>query len=213
MSDKLILFNAALRHCEVRKLASLTENVKAQYTLNDIWDNGFVDRILKGGQWNFAQRTVKLTPSPDIEAEFGYQNAFIKPEDYIRKLGLATDEFMSNNLNNYEDEAGVFYSDDSVLYIKYVSNDLSYGNNTGLWPEWFTEWVELRLAKDAAPMLTHSDRVIARIEEQEESARKGAKNLDAMEGPSKMAPKGSWVHAREGGRSAGDRGSRNKLIG
>lgn len=212
MPTQLSIYNGALNIIGERKLASLTEDREARYKLDDIWDNDLVDRVLQMGQWNFAARTIELTASPSITPSFGYQFGFDKPTDFIRTMAVAYDEYFKLPLTLYQDEASWWFADVETIYVRYVSNDIQYGNDFSLWPFNFTEMVEHYIAYKVAPRLTgldfDSDMLLAKWK----MMLRDAKATDAMESPAEFLPQGSWSRSRQGFRS-GERGRRDKLIG
>lgn len=213
-TDKLKLYNGALRLIGERKLANLTENVEARYVLDDIWDDEALDFVLEEGQWNFAGRTVKLDYAPSITPQFGYKHAFPKPDDFVRTLQVCHDEYFNIPITAYQDEAGVIFCDNTEIYFQYVSNDVGWGSDFSLWPPTFSQYFQAWLAHEAVPKLTNSDSVAARVKEELEDRRKKAKSNDAMESPSKQLPEGRWAGWRRGPRRANrDRGRRDSLFG
>ena len=213
MTDKLSIYNGALTVLgEARKLANLTENREPRFKLDDIWDNDMIDRVLQHGQWNFASRTVELQASTSITPSFGYQFAFDKPSDFLRTMGVASDEYFKQPLTQYQDEAAWWFADIETLYATYVSNDSQYGNDFSLWPPNFTEYVEHYMAYKVAPTITGLDFSEVRLKRKMKDALKEAKATDAMESPVKFPPKGNWAASRQGFKQ-GERGNRNQLIG
>jgi len=212
MPSKLSLYNGALKVLGERKLASLTENREPRYELDDVYDNEMIDRVLQQGQWNFAARTAELSASLTISPEFGYQYAFAKGDDFIRTMGIWSDALKKQPLTDYEDEAKTWFAALDVIYVSYVSNDSQFGGDFSLWPANFTEYVEHYLAYKVAPRLTGLDSDSTILEGKVKRRLKDARATDAMESPSKKAPRGSWSMSRHGYRS-GDRGNRNQLIG
>lgn len=215
MTDKLSIFNGACAVLGETKLADLSENREPLRQFNEVWDNEMIKRCLQMGQWNFASRSVELTASPSVTPSFGYQFAFDKPPgDFIRTMMLCYDEYFSLPITRYNDEAQWIFADVEIIYLKYVSNDAAYGEDFSLWPANFTEFVEHYLAYKAAPRMTGLDLDDRVLEAKFERALLKAKNTDAMEAPTKFAPKGGWARSREGWRNGTtDRGNRSKLIG
>jgi hypothetical protein len=211
-ASKLSIYQGALSILGERKLASLTENVEARYKLDDAWDNDFVDRVLQMGQWNFATRTVELQASTSTTPSFGYQYAFDKPTDHKRTVGVASDEFFTNPLTSYSDEAQWWFADIETIYAKYVSNDSQFGGDYSLWPPNFTKMAESFLAMEVAPRLTGLSVNDATLMQKWKIWLREAKASDAMESPAQFAPTGSWARAR-GSQGSGQRGKRNQLIG
>lgn len=211
--SQLSLYNGALTILGERKLSSLTENRETQYKLTDIWDNDAVKRCLQMGQWNFAMRAVKLDSSPSVSPSFGYQYAFDKPTDYVRLAGLCTDEYYKNPLTGYVDEASWWFANQDPIYVRYVSNDASYGMDFSIWPGNFAEFVELYIAQKAAATITGLAVDMSLLDARVDRALKRAKGTDAMEEPVRFPQRGTWSRARQGSRGSGDRGNTGSLIG
>lgn len=212
MPSKLTVFNGALREIGERKLSSLTENREPRRVLDSVWDNDFIRQCLSEGLWNFAMRTVELTYSPSVSPDFGYTRAFDKPTDWVRTASMSADDRFATPLLQYNDEAGYWFADLDTLYVRYVSDDDEYGADLSLWSPKFTLFVETELAARTAKRITGSDSEAAAIRKRADDALKKARSVDAMDEPTKMIPRGSWVTAR-GGRSRRDRGNRGSLIG
>jgi hypothetical protein len=210
-ATQLGLYNEALRLIGERRLASLAENREPRRVLDDIWNDGAVNYCLEQGLWNFAMRAVSITPSTTVPA-FGYTLAFDKPNDLIRTAGVSSDEFFNTPLTAYMEEVGFWFADINPLYIRYISNAASYGNDLTRWPQTFTKFVAAYLASEAAFTLTQSE------EKKKETltilgARlTDARSKDAMAEATAFPPQGGWTKARHGSGTR-DRGKRNQLIG
>jgi len=214
MPSQLSIYNGSLSILGERKLAALDENREPRYKLDAIWDNDLIDRVLHMGQWNFAQRTVQLQPSPDITPAFGYQYAFGKPDDFIRTMLVCYDEYYNNPITRYSDQANFIYTDADPIYFGYVSNDDQFGANLSLWPPNFTEMVEHYMAYKVGPRIAGLDVSDKRLARDWKMWLAEAKAVDAMEDPAKFAPQGGWARSRRGFRSGtDDRGNRSQLIG
>lgn len=215
-TDRLGLYNGALRECQERKLASLSENREPRRLLDDIWaeGQGLVRAVLQVGQWRFARRTVELSPEPDIETSFGYQNTFAEPDDFVRTCALCSDPMLHSPLLAYQVENGFWYADIDPLYVSYVSSDVAYGGDLTKWPPNFVLYVETHMASLITGRLTGSKADRNDLLKLAEMRKRAALNTDAMESPTQFPPEGSWVSARRGGyASRWDRGSRSRLIG
>lgn len=214
MTSKLTIYNGALTVLGERELKDLEENLEPRHKLDTIWDNDMVDRVLQHGQWNFANRAVELQASTTTTPSFGYQFAFDKPSDYIRLLGIASDEYFTNPLTRYSDEAAWWFTDLEMIFVKYVSNDIQFGQDYSLWPENFTEYVEHYMAFKVAPRLTGLKFDSDDLEKKMNRRLLDAKSTDAMESPAHFPPRGGWAQSRQGFRSGTtDRGNRSQLIG
>lgn len=208
MTTKILLYNKALSHLSTIRLASLTEVRPERYALDDAYD-GVLQSCLEEGLWKFAKRTVKLDADTGITPEFGPQYAFGRPTDFVRIMAFASDERLSAELAEWVDENEVWYADTTPLYLQYVSNGATYGLNLGNYPEYYAEWVGVRLALRASlpvtkdrttrnDLLTLDTRYLAK-----------AKKLGAVDEPIKRAPVGRLVSARRGvGNNVTVRGGR-----
>lgn len=213
MTDKLALYNGALRELGERKLTSLAQNVQARRELDSIFDAQAVDTVLSAGLWNFATRTIQLDYSPSLDQDFGYQRAFDRPEDFLRTVGVWQDEYCKVPLLDYRDERGYWYSDLDTIYVSYVSNDEDYGGDLSLWPATFTRYVESWLAARVCMALTQNKGKKQDLEADAETWLTKAKSIDAMDEATRMKPPGTWTIARHYRGGARDRGRRGQLIG
>lgn len=208
MTDRLKLYNKALLMCGERALGSLTTNEQSRRLLDQEWvQSDAAKRCLEEGQWKFAMRTIQIDYDPEVSPGFGYQRAFSKPSDWVVTSSVCSDEYFRNPLLDYNDEAGYWYSDNDILYVRYVSNDVAYGMNIGEWPESFAEFVSAHLASRISWSLTGSDEKRKMTEQIRERLKKIALNKDAMADPAKILPPGSWNAARTRGRGRRDRGN------
>lgn len=196
MTDRLKIYNGALRALGERKLASLSENREPRRILDDAWDNGLVRECLEAGLWTFAMRTSRLDYDPSIEPDFGYTKIFTKPDDYINTNELATDEYFRSPLVDYRDEAGFIATNYETIYISYVSDHEDYGFDMSRWPMSFCRFVELSLALEASPHFSLTKVKIQDIEQRAIIAKRSALGKDALKKPPKDVPLGSFVSAR-----------------
>lgn len=212
MTDRLSLYNGALRAVGQTQLTSLTENAEARFYLDGVWDNNAVKYCLEQGLWYFACRTSKFDEDPDLQTGFGYTYAFQKPDDWVRTAMLCQDEFFEVPLTQVRDEAGFWFANLTPLYVAYVSTDNSYGNDMSRWPESFTQYFQAYLASEIAPKLAPGE--VQRLEKDRDRKRLDALSKAAMNESATFMPVGSWVRARAGRNSFWlDRGNRNSLLG
>lgn len=216
MATQLAIYNDALRHCGERTLASLVENREPRRLLDSIWNGGdghdFIKYCLEQGYWKFASRTSKLTADPGIAPSFGFQNGFEKPTDWVRLAEISTDEYFSSNLLQYTDETGYLFADDEEIYVRYISDDTAYGRDLTLWPMSFTYYVGAQLGSMACLRLTQDSDKETKLFKLADLKLTQARSNDALAGPTKFMPTGTWVNSRRGG-SGSDRGNRGRLIG
>ena len=210
-ATQLGLYNEALRLIGERRLASLSENREPRRVLDDIWADEAIDYCLEQGLWNFAMRAVQIDASTTVP-NFGYANAFDKPNDHIRTAGVAEDEFFNVPLTAVLEEVGFWFADVDPLYVRYISNANSYGNDLTRWPSSFTKYVAAYLASEAVLTLTQSTDKQKAIYAIMQQRLRDAKSKDAMADATAFMPQGSWTSSRNGGHGT-DRGKRNTLIG
>lgn len=197
MTTKLDVFNGALLICGERFLASLTEAREPRRLLDHVWDvEDGVKACLEEGQWYFAMRTVQIDYDTDVEPSFGYSRGFSKPDDWVLTSALCTDEFFRNPQLRYADEAGYWYSDIDTLYVRYVSDDETYGRDLNKWPKAFQSFVEAHFASKIIHKIKNSEEERSRVLRIRKDAKSEAKNLSLMAEPTKFPAVGSWVRAR-----------------
>lgn len=194
MPSQLNVYNDALRLVGERQLVSLTENREPRRLLDAAWI-GAQKYCLEQGQWNFAIRSQRLSYSPSVEPPFGFRYAFNKPDDYVRTVAFCSDEFFNSPILNYTDEAGFWFCDEQDIYLRYVSNDQSFGLDTSLWPETFGKFLAAYLAVEIAPRLKNANDLDV-LQRQYRMCKADALAKDAMQEPTKQVPAGEWVRSR-----------------
>ena len=171
--------------------------------IDEVYDDG-VEYMLGQGMWNFGSRTVAIEAETDVEPDFGYNYTFEKPSDYIRLIKIADNGTMWPTLMDdageaYLEEGDYFHANVTPLYIQYVSDGVTYGRDTSLWPMNFRKAVEAYLALEIAP---HAPRMSARGLEGLRShyalMLKDARNKDAVNQASVRPPPGRLVRSRAG---------------
>lgn len=210
---QLGLYNEALRILGERRLASLAENREPRRALDDVWNDGAIDYCLEQGLWNFAMRAVEVTKSTTTIPNFGYINAFDKPSDLIRTAGVAEDEFFNTPLTRMLEEVGFWFADIDPIYVRYVSNSDSYGNDFNRWPQTFAKYVAAYLAVEASWGITQDVNKRRDAIALMASRLLDARSKDAMSDATTFLPQGAWSAARHNGGARRDRGNRNNLIG
>ncbi len=211
-TTKQELYTSALHEIGERKVL-ITEDVTARRILDNVYAK-VLEECLEAGSWNFAMETIKAESDTGIEPNFGYTEVFAKPSDWVRTHGVSEDEYFAFPLLQYYDDSNFWSSNNSPIYIRYVSNDTGMGLDLTRWPQSFTRYVELELASRICLRLTQSKSLTAEVKKERDKARRNAKNHDTMnEANPKFAPPGSWTRSRSGQIGRGDRGSRSSLTG
>lgn len=214
-TDKLSIYNIALRFVGERHLAKLNEEREPRRLLDEVWSagQGAINYFLEQGFWNFAIRTSQIDSSSSVDPAFGYQSAFDVPSDLVRLVQISSGEYFEDPLTQYEIETNYIYADVDPIYIRYVSDHENYGNDLSLWPSTFTLWAGSWMGFEIAPSLKN-DIDMEKLEVRLNKRLVDARAKDAMQDPPRWPPLSSWARSRYG-RSTGrrDRGSRNQLIG
>lgn len=204
MADRLGQYKKALRAIGDQRLAALTENVPARFTLDDVWQDS-VDYVLKQSTWKFAKRIVKLGANADIETNFGPRYAFTIPDDYLRLDDISLTPNFAVPFTAYKENNNHWWTDATdVLYVSYISNDNNYGGDLGRWPVEFAEAQAYYMARQSAMTITKSGVSRDSLDRDYMVALSRAKSLDTIGDPPARKPLNSWAKARLGG----DRGPR-----
>ena len=219
MTDKLSVYNDALLLCGERAISGLTENREPRYLLDQVWDNGAIEHCLEQGQWHFAMRTIRVDYDPAVEPEFGYQYAFDKPTDWVLTAAFCSDEYFNWPITRYTDENDYWFADETIVYVKYVSNDTAYGSDLSLWPISFKDYVAAYMAGQIVGKVSASDEKLYWLHGKDGTQGYIEKKLDAAKSkaawalPTSFPARGSWNNARQRNRRQ-DGGNRSgPLIG
>lgn len=221
-TSRLKIYNGALLLLGELRLNSLSEDREPRHLLDLVWNDDGVNACLEQAQWYFAMRTAEITYETTITPAFGFSRAFTKPSDWILTSGIFSDEFLNNPLTAYWDEAGFWYADVDTIYVRYVSDDSSYGLDFAKWPTTFTDYVKAYFAGQIVHKIPSASGKIQFLHGPPGRPDKGyvaqtlliAKNKSAMTGPTTFRQRGTWAEARHAGYSRNrDGGSTTNLTG
>jgi len=219
-TTRLKLYNAALRLVGDTRLDALTDTVEARFLLDDAYDDDFIRKVLEKGFWRFAMRAQELTFDTSTTPPFGYRRAFLKSSDWVRTAAVSNDEYFTSPLLTYQDEVDFIFTDLDVIWVRFVSDDNSFGGDLANWPGSFQDYAAAYLASQIVHKRTSDKERVALLITRRvgilDMALKEARSKDAMKGPTQFFPQGSWVRARRrrsGGGPFGDGGVTGSLIG
>jgi hypothetical protein len=212
VTTRLKIYNNALLICGERQISSLTENREPRYLLDNVWDDDGVNACLEEAYWKFATRTVQLDYDPDVTIEFGYSYAFELPSDWVHTASVCSDEYFQVPLTQYSHENGFIYADITPIYVKYISDGASYGNDLSIWPKTFADFVAGHFASRIIYKITTDKEKREAVKAERAMLLKRARSRDAANDPTKFPPEGSWTSSRRRG-SVRERGNRNNLTG
>jgi hypothetical protein len=197
VTTQLFIYNEALGHLGERALNSLTEPREPRRVLDSYWSD-VVGYTLQQAYWRFAIRTVQQDASTTLVPAFGWNFAFPYPTDWVKTRIISTSPQLDPPLLQAKIENDIVYANATPLYHSYVSNDPQYGMNIGAWPEFFVDYVGLRLARYACLRLTNDKELKAGLTKEEDKARRVAKAETALDDPPGLPPVPFWARARRG---------------
>ncbi len=202
----------------------LDEDREARRLLDTVWNDDGVNYCLEQAQWYFAMRSTRLDFNPSVEPAWGYKRAFDKPNDWVLTSGVFQDEFLRTPLLQYSDESSFWYSDREEIFVKYISDDATFGNDLARWPSTFTDYVKAYFASRIVHKIPNAVTKVEFLLGPPGREDKGhlnhalliARNKAAMTEPQTFPFRGFWPRARHAGSQQGtgrDGGNTNQLIG
>jgi hypothetical protein len=198
MPTQLDIYNQALADCNDLSLATLTENAERRYVLDRAYNLVFFSAVLEAGQWNFATCASQFDYNPSVEPPFGYQFVFDKPTDWVRTSAMCSDPYYRVPLNQMADQNGVWLADIQTIFVKYTSNDPNFGLNIAGWPPSFflyaCAWLAHQIIGRLANTKVSKDDLKTLMDERLQIALSN----DAISGPTKFIPPGTWTSSRYG---------------
>lgn len=196
MATKLNLYRGALRLLGPHQLAATTDDRPERYVLDEIYDDA-VQHMLEQGLWNFAIRFEPLTtPAAPTNPDTGYDYAFSKPTDFVRIAAISDNASFDGIFEAYSVQQSYIYTNATELYLRYVSNDASYGLDLTKWPQSFAKAVEAYLAFESGLPISgdrgNRNDMLGLFKER--LAR--AKIIDAVDERVQWKNPGRWTRAR-----------------
>lgn len=118
MATQLSLYNGALRLLKHRRLAAVTDTDPARYHLDDAY-GGSKAHCLELAQWSFA--SVSTSIAGTVSSNRGFSYRFSKPADFVRLIAISASSTYYPPLENYAEDATYWFSNESTIYVTYVS--------------------------------------------------------------------------------------------
>jgi hypothetical protein len=198
LSNKwLNVYNDALLIMGLEKITDNNDDSNRRSVIDTAVDADLVEAVLEDIGWHFALKSVKSEFNTSIEPEWGYARGHDTPTDLHRLEGVYFDEYFQRPLKTYYDEGEVFYTDQDEIFIQYVSTDF-IADPSG-WSPSFRRLIAARIAKDAYMTLAPTSE--KKVDSEFNKRESAAKSIDAMQSPPRLIAEGSWVRARNQGRS------------
>lgn len=166
------------------------DELTARRILDESYD-GSVAYMVQQGLWNFAQRSVAIEASTDVEPEFGFTSAFEKPDDFVRLVAIANNDqfYPMLGAGEFIEEGGYWNANVSVLYVIYISDDSDRGTDMNVWPRTVKRALEHYLALELAPSMRLPAVRINQLKLDFRASLRDSRSKDAMDqAPGRMAP-------------------------
>lgn len=153
MATKLQIWNKALRHLGLPRLATLTDNIQTRFEIEDAWATVPAE-VIESGYWQFATVTSNITPTSGSYPGYTYTHSLSTVALRVLAVGLTTafDAEM-----DYRIENNSIHTNATPFYLRYVSALRAADDYVTDWPPSFVEAVALRLAWSVAPVLRLGD--------------------------------------------------------
>lgn len=187
MATILQTYNQALSMIGVRRLESVTIDRDARHELDSSYAFT-LQYCLEQGMWEFAMRTVSIasTTLPTLDYSMGF--AFTVPADEVHTYLLGSNESFAPPLRDAVQADGYYFARATPVYVRYVSNDASYGGLLTRWPNVFANYFIAELASQVAYQLTRSGEIAKAAMEVAQVRLLQARATDAMLGSTGILP-------------------------
>lgn len=196
-ADKLTLINAACRELGEPRISdiSLIDETKVGRELNAVYDEARLE-ALRDYYWSFSRTRAELTRSDATGAilqEWLY--SYAKPSGWVRTIGMSpTGDFTDNLTSDYADEGGVILSNNTTLYMLYVTNVTDETKFDALFDVAFPMLMASKVVTTVAQSGTLQDRLRDMLSDK----RLQSQAISAGDGGLKPRRTGRWRSARHG---------------
>jgi hypothetical protein len=189
---KTAIFNAALAKVGGYRISDPDEASQGAIVLRDAWERS-LKFTLSAHSWDFAtkqERLARLDETPAARFRYAYQ----KPEGWLRSIVLSEYDDMRYPLLQFADQSGRILADAQNVYMEFVQ----FTEDTHTFSAPFVECLATRLAFEASKAVTTSENLREQLWKFYEESLRAARTHDAIQGPPKPLPLGSWVGAKYG---------------
>lgn len=202
-TTKLQLYKRAIILCKQTPISALTDNVESRRRCDDHYDD-VIAWLLEQGFWTDAMRTVEITQNTGVSPAFAYEYAHDMPSDFVKRQIVSASEFLEPPLDGnigtqqYKIEGGYLWANVTPVYMRYVSNDSSYGGDLTKWTEGMAEAFAHKLAARVAPVLAGSDELSQELDDKAMVLAGRASTFASMQQPTEAMRIGRWAGNRFG---------------
>ncbi len=189
MASKVEICNRALQKLGAKRIVSLDDDSVAARACNVAFEPVKLAE-LRDHSWTFAIGRFSLA-ADDPPPEFGPQNSFSLPSNYLR---LLPPDFQSNldSLDWLIEGKKILTNDSAPLQIRCVT-DVTDPN---LMDPLFREALSSRLALELCEQLTQSNTKKADIKAEYKDNINEARRTNAIERPAVLPPDDGWITVR-----------------
>ena len=208
-TTKLNLYNRAIRNCEQTPLSLITDNVESRRRCDDFYDDVLI-WMMEQQFWRTAMRTVKITLDDTVDPAFAFDYAHQIPTDFVRKQMISLDEFLDYPLDEQEGngsylmEGGYIWANSTPIYMRYVSNDSSYGYDLTKWTDGMAEAFGYELGARVCPFLAGSTEKANELHDLAMAKQGRAGTFDSLQQATKRHREGAWTKGRFNARRNGN---------
>ncbi len=200
-TTKLQLYKRACILMEQTPISALTDAVESRRRLDDHYDDALA-WLMEQGFWRCGMRTVEITQNEAVSPAFAFEFAHDMPSDFVKKYVISASEFLDPPLdeqsagNAYLIEGGYLWANVTPVYMRYLSNDSSYGLDLTRWTEGMANAVAHELAARAAPFVTGSKELANELHDDALALAGRAGTFDAMQQTTQATREGRWTKNR-----------------
>lgn len=187
MADSFVaIANSALAKIGGDRIISLDDDTREGRLMKEQLPKIFV-KLLYSHPWKFAIKRTELAALTTAPA-FGYNTQYQLPLDCLRVL--ETDS--GNEGVDWQREGNVIVSDDSSMFVKYISSDVQPGQFSA----GFSEVLAVALAYDVCYSFNQSSTLRAALEEDYKAQLREARSFNGQEGGTRQVYAKQWLNAR-----------------
>ena len=200
-TTKLAIYKKAIRSIKQTPIGALTDDVQVRHRCDDEYD-GVLAWLLEQAFWRTAMRSAQITQNEAIDPAFAFDYAHDLPSDFVRRETISASEFLDPPLDEqiggpgYLIEGGYIWANVTPLYMRYVSNDASYGYDLTLWTDGMAEAAGLQLGSRIAPYVAASAEMAEELHEASMVRVGRAATFDSLQQTTRRMREGTWSKVR-----------------
>jgi len=199
MPGETDVINQALREVGATPITSRTDGSPSANTVDDVYDD-IRDDLLRGHNWNFATKRVKLARVTNAPA-FEFDHAYALPADWLRTVSVHNNNAghgaVLHRMELIDTQRCIIASSDDI-WLRYIAKI----TDPNLMATDFRRAFVYSLAEALAIPLASSNTLRQQMEEKARRKIGAARSADAQGAFPELRARGSWASSR-GGRNTG----------